>query len=458
MFAYVVMRLVERGVLELDRPLHELLPNERMAHDPRYRTITARMVLSHSTGLPNWGGDTLRLAFDPGTGFRYSGEGYVWLQGVVEEVTGVGLDELARREVLDPLGMDRSGYVWLAAFEDDAAAGHDAGGRPGPVRKYDAPNAAYSLLTTAGDYARFVAAVMEGRGLAPETWAEMLEPALTAAKPSVPDSIDRHIAWALGWGVEREAPVAGAAGAALEPGAVRERGAGPGGPGASYWHWGDNGPFKAFVAWYPGDGLGLVWFANSVHGLAIAEDVTEVATGRRHRAQAWAEYDRWDDPVHVAYVHLESGRFEEALAAYRALADEAAAEGDRDAADEHRLQAGWVEVRVRAMRDPVRVPVERLARLAGDYGPRHVVLEDGVLYYQRDGNPRYRLEPLGDDLFQPVGLETFRIRFEGDDEGRPERIVGLYFDGSADETARDPGNAQTLFNAEARIRAQRHLR
>ncbi len=66
-FAYLVLRLAERGGFDLDRPLYEMVDYPRLAHDERSRLITGRIVLSHGTGLPNWGGDTLRLGFTPGT-------------------------------------------------------------------------------------------------------------------------------------------------------------------------------------------------------------------------------------------------------------------------------------------------------------------------------------------------------------------------------------------------------
>ena len=120
-FAYIVMRLADRGELHLDRPLYEILEYPRLAHDDRYKRITARIVLSHGTGLPNWGGDTLTLRFDPGTEYGYSGEGFVFLQKTLERLTGRSLDELARVEVFEPLGMTRSSYVWQPRF-----AGHEA--------------------------------------------------------------------------------------------------------------------------------------------------------------------------------------------------------------------------------------------------------------------------------------------------------------------------------------------
>src|SRR5690606_6001996 len=78
LFTYAVLRLANRGLIDLDRPLCEYEENPRLATDPRYRSITARMVLSHTSGLPNWAsGGELRLSFEPGSSWEYSGEGFV---------------------------------------------------------------------------------------------------------------------------------------------------------------------------------------------------------------------------------------------------------------------------------------------------------------------------------------------------------------------------------------------
>ena len=78
--AFIAMRLASRGVLDLDAPLWGSAEGEgyeRLAHDERARRITARMVLSHTSGLPNWGGTPLEMNSDPGTAWNYSGEGFV---------------------------------------------------------------------------------------------------------------------------------------------------------------------------------------------------------------------------------------------------------------------------------------------------------------------------------------------------------------------------------------------
>jgi CubicO group peptidase (beta-lactamase class C family) len=135
-FAYLVLRLADRGEFDLDRPLYEMLEYPRLAHDERYKRITARIVLSHGTGLPNWGGEKLTLRFDPGTDYGYSGEGFVFLQKTVERVTGRSLDELARREVFEPLGMTRSSYVWQERFADNAAYAKNWLWQVAPANRY----------------------------------------------------------------------------------------------------------------------------------------------------------------------------------------------------------------------------------------------------------------------------------------------------------------------------------
>lgn len=116
-FAYAVMRLVDRGELDLDQPLAEIVPNPRLAHDPRYLEITARMVLSHTSGMPNWSWGEIYIASEPGEKFNYSGEGVCYLQQVVEQITGKSLNEVMDQEVFLPLGMNSSSYYWKDSFK-----------------------------------------------------------------------------------------------------------------------------------------------------------------------------------------------------------------------------------------------------------------------------------------------------------------------------------------------------
>lgn len=482
-FAYAVLRLVERGEVDLDTPLAEYLPYKRLEHEPRYRQITARMVMSHSTGLPNWGGDRLDLAFDPGTAWSYSGEGFVYLQKTIEHLTGLTLDEFARREVFEPLGMTHSGYVWQDAFEGNATARHSSQGNVSPIRRATEGNAAATLLTTAEDYARFLAAIVNSEGLKPETIDAMLRPEISVVSSTWGDDAEarERVSWGLGWGLH------------------------PMEAGHAFWHWGDNGDAKAFTMTDYGSGDGFVYFANSNDGLSLAEVLAERVFGEPAWGMRWLGYEQHDDPRRIArrtmarvfaedgleaglaayedlrerqpdvvdedlvnalgYELLGSDHVEAAIAVfernvaaypdsanvYDSLGEAYLAAGDYEKAIQHyeksveldpdnengARRVGWIRERLEIETHPVTVPVETLRRYAGDYGSRHVLLEGGTLFYQRDGNPRYRLLPLADDLFALDGLETFRMRFVADDAGRIVKIVGLYIDGNQDETPRD---------------------
>ena len=123
-FAYLAMLQVEDGIIDLDKPLHEYLKKPLYAYpayadlkeDEHHKQITARHVLSHGTGFPNWRFLTqdgrLNIMFSPGERCSYSGEGIALLQMVVEEITGRNLEDLAQEKIFGPLEMTRSSYVW----------------------------------------------------------------------------------------------------------------------------------------------------------------------------------------------------------------------------------------------------------------------------------------------------------------------------------------------------------
>ena len=193
-FAYLVMQLVDQGVLNLDKPVYEYLPKplpeyddyKDLAGDPRYKKITARMLLSHTSGLPNWrwfadDDKKLRFYFEPGTRFAYSGEGIDLLQLTVESATSKGLKELMEMRVFRSLGMRRTSMVWETRFEEDYANGYDEDGKSlGPQRRKRA-DAAGSMQTTIGDFAKLAQAVMNGTGLRRETRELMLSPQVRIA-------------------------------------------------------------------------------------------------------------------------------------------------------------------------------------------------------------------------------------------------------------------------------------
>lgn len=288
-FAYGVLELVDRGLLELDRPLHDYLPYADVAADPRRERITARMVLSHTSGFPNWRGDgPLTIDFEPGDRFSYSGEGFVYLQKVVERLTGEPIASFLDREVLVPLGMERSSFVWRDAFAADVAVPHDQSGEPMDLRRREDPNVAFSLVTTAPDYARFLIALMRGEG-----WSDRVRRMLTTPQAEV----DEGVAWGLGIGLQDDPR------------------------GRAVWHWGHNDGYRAFALAYPSRGDGIVWFANG-DGMLVLEDLIESAFGEGHPALAWLGYEQHDDPERVARIELERVIRERGIEAGRARYDE----------------------------------------------------------------------------------------------------------------------------------------
>jgi CubicO group peptidase (beta-lactamase class C family) len=300
-FAYAVLRLVDAGLLDLDRPLYDYLPIPD-ANSARMKRVTPRQVLSHTTGLPNWRQQPgpLEPASEPGKNFSYSGEAYVYLQRVVEAVTGKPFDRHMHEQVFEPLGMKQSSYVWLPEFESRMAAGYDGqenrldvqaaigrraltiaqqGGtsltdwryedsaRAVPLLNpqwpvlplYMIPNAATSLLTTVDDYAKFLSRVVapsQGRSLdlKEATRRAMITPAVR---------LNSALSWGLGWGIQQD-----------EHGQV-------------LWHWGANNSFRNFVIADQRNHQAVVVFTNSENGPRIYERVIVAVTGHDHPAFLW---------------------------------------------------------------------------------------------------------------------------------------------------------------------------
>ncbi|HMF58388.1 MAG TPA: serine hydrolase [Pyrinomonadaceae bacterium] len=282
-FAYAVMKLVDSGKLNLDTPLVKYLPGAYVNGDERANQITARNVLTHTTGFPNWRprGGALTIKFNPGERFSYSGEGFVYLQKVVEHMTGQPLDALMQSTVFVPLGMASSSYVWQGSFENRAATGHDPVGNAGQLRKPTEANAAASLHTTALDYAKFVIAMMNGTGLKPQTYKQMLTPQIKVDE-RCHDCLDREptghlsqtISWGLGIGLQNT------------------------GDGESFWHWGDNdNEFQCYVVAFPKQKTGLVVFTNSGSGHAIIPEIIAQSIGGQHPAIAWIDYEQYNSPT-----------------------------------------------------------------------------------------------------------------------------------------------------------------
>jgi CubicO group peptidase (beta-lactamase class C family) len=224
LFAFLVMQLMDERIIDLDKPVYTYLPKplpeyadyKDLAGDERWKLITGRHCLSHTTGLPNWrqfnprGNKKLEIFFTPGERYAYSGEGIFLLQMVIETITGKKLEEIAREKIFNPLGMTRTSYIWQPSFETNYAVGHSVSEVPFQKSKRSSANAAGSMETTAADYARFVASVMRGKNISKASLAEMLRPQVYINQkrqfPSLntdTTSANRKfgLAYGLGWGL-----------------------------------------------------------------------------------------------------------------------------------------------------------------------------------------------------------------------------------------------------------------
>ncbi len=109
---YVAHKLAESGQLDLDKAMYQYLEHPELNYDERYKLITPRMVLSHTSGIENWKEfnqeDTLEILADPGTEFIYSGEGYQYLAEVIETILGKPYDEYIYEIAIDPFDLKRT--------------------------------------------------------------------------------------------------------------------------------------------------------------------------------------------------------------------------------------------------------------------------------------------------------------------------------------------------------------
>jgi CubicO group peptidase (beta-lactamase class C family) len=221
-FATMVMQLVHDRIIELDKPVYEYLPKplpgypayKDLADDQRYKQITMRMLLDHTSGFPNWRrfteGKKLRIYFPPGSKFAYSGEGIALAQMVLETVTGKSVIDLMKEQVFQPLGMTRTGMVSEERFEDDHAIGYDEEGKSLGLERREKGNAAGSMQTTLRDYARFVQAVLGDGILDRKSRDLMLSPQIQILSkhefPSLSTETTTanraiHLSYGLGWGL-----------------------------------------------------------------------------------------------------------------------------------------------------------------------------------------------------------------------------------------------------------------
>ena len=173
------------------------------------------MILSHSSGLPNWRNGDLKFKYDLGKQYSYSGEGFVWLSKVVEQITNEPVEAYLQDAVFKPLAMTHSSYIWQKHFDSNYAYPHTDNGRSTQNYFPSNANVAASLQTNSTDYAKFIIAVLNDKDF------------LTALKTDTGMYVANNIRWNKGLGIEQTTY------------------------GSANFQWGDNGTFKAFLVMYP---------------------------------------------------------------------------------------------------------------------------------------------------------------------------------------------------------------
>jgi len=394
-FTELVFSLVESKELDLDEPLHEFFSDDRISHDPRHKQLTARMVLSHQTGLPNWGADKnakLEFLFDPGKGFGYSGEGFGYLQKVIEKKLGKPLDELAEERIFKPLGMTHSHFSWPEREEVSLpVTGHTEIGTPTPKRIPSEAHAAASFHCSVSDFSKFLK-----HCLARETFPETM---LKKENKFVPAEIDGHevgdgkTTWGLGWGVQ-----------SVENGVLG-------------FQWGDNGPFKAFVVIDIETKSAVAGFFNSANGLMAAPEITcEVLGSGTDGMFDWLDYGHyslsWQE--FIAGKKCEASHdYGDAIKHFEASLKETT--GKDGQTFENRVKR--LERIIEVGQNPIEISADELKRFTGHYGVLSFEIERGSLTIQFPGaSEKNKLIYIGERKFLIEGNMEYEIFFPEDDQ------------------------------------------
>jgi CubicO group peptidase (beta-lactamase class C family) len=299
-FAVLVMRLVEEGVIDLDTPLVTYLDKPVSAYEPSSRSawheshkdladdknllkITARMCLDHTTGFPNWRwyeeDRKLRINFEPGTRYSYSGEGLTFLQVVLERRTGRTLEDLMREKIFGPYGMTMSSYTWQPRFESNFCNGHDGAGTVLVKDKDNAARSASTLETTAEDYEHFLRAVLQRQGLKDSSWKELFSTQIRIrskaqfgplAREDGPWNDAIQLGYGLAWGVLQT----------------------PHGRAAFKEGHGDG--FQHYSILFPERGIGVLLMTNSDNGESTFKELLELTIADIYTPWKWENYVPYD--------------------------------------------------------------------------------------------------------------------------------------------------------------------
>jgi len=293
-FGMLVMKLVEDNVIDLDTPLESYLPKKiheyeqltrwhdnyaDLKTDSLYHKITARMCLAHTTGFANWrffeSDRKLKVNFEPGSKYHYSGEGLVYLQVVLEKLTSKSLEELAQEHIFKPLEMNNTSYQWQPRFEQDFAHGHKTNGETYGKDIDNEPRSASTMETTASDYTKFLTAVLNEQILSKASYDEIFSSqirikSLAHFGPNAQTTTNKYDAINLSCGLAWlyfDTPYGKA---------VTKSGHGDG--------------FQHYSILFPEIGKGMLIMTNSDNGESIYKELLELAIADIYTPWEWSNY------------------------------------------------------------------------------------------------------------------------------------------------------------------------
>jgi CubicO group peptidase (beta-lactamase class C family) len=298
MFAFLVMQLVDDGVIDLDTPIERYLPKPLpsyedyadLAGDERWRAITPRMLLAHTAGFSNWRfidadgnfdeAGKLELRRAPGTRYGYSGEGITLLQFVLEEGLGLDVEALMQTRVFDRFDMTRTAMRWRDDFLPNLANGYDEAGANLGHNKRESVRAAGSADSDLIGMSRFLQAMLQGaaRGDAgiKDMWSPQVRITGQHQFPVSASEIDSdrddgiQLSYGLGWGV-MTTPYGRAA---FKAGHIEG--------------------WENYMIAYPGTGTGLVIMTNSSNGESIFKALLAELIADRWTPWEWNRYTPYD--------------------------------------------------------------------------------------------------------------------------------------------------------------------
>lgn len=263
-FTYIVLKMYQRGEIDLDKPLYLYTDIDRFVDKEQAKKITARIVLKHRSGLPDWCASPsseawptspIKFKYPVDSCFNYSGEAMAFLQRAVEAIKGEPIQKIAEREVFVPLHMQHTAYEWLPCYDQMAVCGYNSNGENRGKRESLRANVAYTLRTNAVEYGRFLDELFCGETLSASTKKLMFDPDHNRAigEPAENRACDKVMYWGMSIGIEMNKN-----------------------HGKVLWHWGDNGNFKALFVYIPREYKRLLYFTNSANGHDIINQLTSI--------------------------------------------------------------------------------------------------------------------------------------------------------------------------------------